>query len=392
VATAGNAQATVTFTAPASNGGATITGYTVVSSPAGGADSNAGSTALSHTITGLVNGTAYTFTVTATNSGGTGPASAPSNSVTPGDTQAPTVVTGLTATPTGSSQINLAWGAATDNVGVTLYQVFRNGVFRSSVNAPATSFSDTGLVASTSYSYRVAACDAVGNCSAQSGPVSATTLAGGQVTFTPILDAGFNLGSNALNVTLNVAALFGNQDAPVAGVTSNIVSVWKWNAVAQRWAFYSPQLTASGNVSYAASHNYDALSTVNPGEGFWMNAINPVTLPVQSGSAFAWSNVNFAALPAGFNLIAAANSMTPSQFNVGVSATPPSPGAVPTNNFVSLWAWDAAAGKWYFYSPLLESSGGLPAVKSYADSHNYLHFQDAGKTLGIGTGFWVNRP
>src|SRR5450631_4192728 len=82
-ATAGNAQATVTFTAPASNGGSAITGYTVTSSPAGGVDSNAGTTGLSHVITGLTNGTAYTFTLKATNAIGTGVASAASNSVTP---------------------------------------------------------------------------------------------------------------------------------------------------------------------------------------------------------------------------------------------------------------------------------------------------------------------
>lgn len=79
-ATAGNATASVAFTAPASNGGSAITGYTVTSSPAG--ITATGSTSPIN-VTGLSNGTAYTFTVTATNVVGTGAASAASNSVTP---------------------------------------------------------------------------------------------------------------------------------------------------------------------------------------------------------------------------------------------------------------------------------------------------------------------
>ena len=82
-AVAGNANATVNFAAPASNGGAPITGYTVASIPAGGTDFNAGSTSSSHLMTGLVNGTQYTFTVRATNAIGSGPASAASNPVVP---------------------------------------------------------------------------------------------------------------------------------------------------------------------------------------------------------------------------------------------------------------------------------------------------------------------
>ena len=82
-ATAGNAQATLLFNAPASNGGSAITGYTVVSNPTGGVDSNAGTTNTSHIVTGLINGTAYTFAVTATNVVGTSAPSAASNSVTP---------------------------------------------------------------------------------------------------------------------------------------------------------------------------------------------------------------------------------------------------------------------------------------------------------------------
>jgi hypothetical protein len=70
----------VTFTAPASNGGSVITGYTVTSNP--GNITGAGS-ASPITVTGLTNGTAYTFTVTVTNANGTSLASSASNSVTP---------------------------------------------------------------------------------------------------------------------------------------------------------------------------------------------------------------------------------------------------------------------------------------------------------------------
>lgn len=88
-ATAGDASAQVTWSAPSSNGGASITSYTVTSSP-GGLTASTGGSGRSATVTGLTNGTSYTFTVRATNSAGTGPASSASNSVTPtGGTQPP---------------------------------------------------------------------------------------------------------------------------------------------------------------------------------------------------------------------------------------------------------------------------------------------------------------
>ena len=73
-------SASISFTTPASTGGSPITGYTVTSTP--GSITATGPTS-PIVVTGLTNGTSYTFTVHATNAIGNGPESAPSNSVTP---------------------------------------------------------------------------------------------------------------------------------------------------------------------------------------------------------------------------------------------------------------------------------------------------------------------
>jgi hypothetical protein len=112
-AVAADAQATVSFTAPSSNGGSAITSYTATSSPGGitGTLSQAGSGNI--TVTGLTNGTAYTFTVTATNAIGTSLASAVSNSVVPATATDPITYTILdqytNRVPTGTSYNQLTY-------------------------------------------------------------------------------------------------------------------------------------------------------------------------------------------------------------------------------------------------------------------------------------------
>ncbi|WP_329125166.1 endo-1,4-beta-xylanase [Streptomyces sp. NBC_01465] len=93
-----------------------------------------------------------------------------------GDTTAPSVPAGLTVTGTSSSSVSLSWTASTDSVGVTGYDIFRGGTQVGS--STGTSFTNSGLSASTSYSFTVRAKDAAGNVSAQSSPVTGATTAG----------------------------------------------------------------------------------------------------------------------------------------------------------------------------------------------------------------------
>ena len=92
------------------------------------------------------------------------------------DTQAPSIPSGITASAL-SQQVNLAWNASTDNVGVTGYTIYRDGVSLTTVSGSTLSFSDTSVSPSTSYNYALDAFDLAGNHSAQSSPINVTTTA-----------------------------------------------------------------------------------------------------------------------------------------------------------------------------------------------------------------------
>ncbi|MFG3336553.1 RICIN domain-containing protein [Streptomyces tendae] len=152
-----------------------------------------------------------------------------------GDTAAPSVPGNLSVSDSSSSSVSLSWSASTDDTGVAGYSVLRNGSQVGTVSD--TSFTDTGLSASTTYSYAVKAFDAAGNLSAASEPVNVTTQPGG--------GGGGDIDSSKWYSVVN-ANSHKCLDAQ-GGATRNGTAVQQWTCEAgnsnQQWQF---QPTDSG--------------------------------------------------------------------------------------------------------------------------------------------------
>lgn len=188
------------------------------------------------------------------------------------------------------------------------------------------------------------------------------------------LSSGWNLVGNSAAEALDVGSVFGD--------SSMVTTVWKWVASTMRWAFYTPAMS-DGGAAHAANRGYDFLTTVDAGEGFWVNAKGAFAAQLPSASPI--SSTSQQVTGTGWSLIAIGDNLTPSQFNRALSLTTPGAGEVPLN-LNSLWAWDNQKNNWYFYSPALEKSGEL---SGYTQARGYLDFGT--KVLDPATGFWINR-
>jgi hypothetical protein len=106
------------------------------------------------------------------------------------DVTSPSTPTGLASPAQTSASVSLSWNASTDNVGVTGYKVLRGGAQIGTTTG--TSYTDSGLTASTAYSYSVQAYDAAGNTSASSAALSVSTTSGGGGTPTGLVADDFD--------------------------------------------------------------------------------------------------------------------------------------------------------------------------------------------------------
>jgi chitodextrinase len=210
---------------------------------------------------GLGLGTTHGYAVAATDANGNSSALSSTVSVTTlGDTLAPSTPGGLAGTAVSSTQVNLTWSAATDNVGVTGYRISRNGSQLGTTSALA--FADTGLSPSTSYSYAVSAIDAAGNASAASAAVSVTTLTPAD-TISP--SAPSNLAGNATSTTqieltwtaatdnVGVSSYRISRDGAVVGTVTGTAFTDAGLSPATSYSYAVTALDAAGNASTASA-------------------------------------------------------------------------------------------------------------------------------------------
>jgi endo-1,4-beta-xylanase len=262
----------------------------------------------------------------------------------PVDTTPPSTPGTLTASGVTSNSVNLAWGASTDNVGVTGYNVYRNGTLVTTVTT--TSTTQTGLTASTAYQFFVRARDAAGNLSPQSNTVSITTLPGtgdttppttpGTLTASGITSTSVNLawGASTDNVGVTGYNVFRNSTL-LTTVTTTSTTVTGLTP-ATTYQFFVQARDAAGNVS--PNSNTVSVTTAPGGTGGctavatvqnqWNNGyvIEPVTVTNTGTSTITSWTVTFT-LPAGhtvvnqWNVVFTLNGQTVTARNMSYNGT-----------------------------------------------------------------------
>jgi chitodextrinase len=254
-----NSQITLTWTASSDNVG--VTGYLVERCNGAGCAnftqiSQTASTTLSDT--GLPPAADFSYRVRATDAAGNRSGySAVAMASTPAlaDSTPPTAPGAVQATALSTTQINLAWTASSDDVGVAQYLIERcQGAgctnFAQIATSAAAGFSETGLTASTSYSYRIRAADAAGNLSAYSNVASAATPATNiTVSVTPVL------GGLTVWQTLPLTATVTN-DVGAAGVTWSATAGTFSSHTASTATFVPP--AAAGQITITATSAVDS--------------------------------------------------------------------------------------------------------------------------------------
>ena len=248
---AGASQVDLTWLAASDN--VQVTGYTVYRGTEEIATLGA---TTSFSDTGRPPGT-HTYTVRATDAAGN--RSDPSNeaSLALPDTSSPTAPTDLVAAAVGPTRVELSWQASSDDVGVTEYRIYRGGGLHATVG-PVTSYADTTVTASNTYSYEVRAVDGAGHVSDASDTTTATTPAPSQVlTLSPEADARVQASAATTNYATSFLRTDGGADPAVESLLRFTVSGVPGGAVqSAKLRLYATSGTVDGPAVFTTNPNW----------------------------------------------------------------------------------------------------------------------------------------
>jgi chitodextrinase len=265
------------------------------------------------------------------------------------DTQPPTAPTNLTATATSSTQINLGWTTATDNIGVVSYLVEACGgtgctSFAQVGTSNGSSYSHTGLAASTSYSYRVRAADGAGNRGPYSGTASATTQTGSApapiafrqsnyaVPQTPQTTVTVTFPSAQLATDLNVVVVgWSNATSHVASVTDTRGNVYTpalaptvQTGSRSQIIYFAKNISAAAANANSVTITFDAAAPypdVRIAEYSGIDPVNPVDAAVGASGTSATSNSGTMSTVSPSALLVAGNNVQNMTTGPGVGFT-----------------------------------------------------------------------
>jgi hypothetical protein len=192
---------------------------------------------------------------------------------------------------------------------------------------------------------------------------------------------GWNLSGNGGGQSIDVGSVLGDPN--------KVDSVWTWVAEKARWAFYAPTLQGTPLDSFLAENGYDNLTTINAGTGFWLKAKQAFKASLPGGATVPAAVVAGTLAP-GWNLISFGEATSANQF-ANTLSQPNLPIGNVSRQLSTLWSWDSAKSKWYFYSPTLDAQSGT-ALQDFNETVGYLDFTALGKSLTPTAGFWVSFP
>jgi chitodextrinase len=246
----------ITLSWQASTDNVGVTGYTVYRDGTEIATVNGSTT--SYSDGGLIPGTTHTYTVTASDgAGNVSPASNQASATTQADTTPPSAPGTPVATTVTPSQVSLSWTASTDNVGVVGYRVIRNGSVIAT--ASGTTYTDSGVSASTSYTYQIVAVDAAGNTAA-SGTLSVITPAPGTL-FSDGFETG-DLSQWTTNTAMTAETAHAHTGSYGAEESSTGTTTYAYKTLpgsytelwAKAWVYVVSRSTSANLIGFRASN------------------------------------------------------------------------------------------------------------------------------------------